>query len=188
MSAADKQALFQKLAGLCLAFSGLCFLTSFIFNLGIGAGEEIRQSLPSEGGDVGPISISKKYAVYNIEVRKNIRRDGEWSFVSGDVLDSNKEYLFGFGSELWKESGYDSDGAWYEEKTDYDLKVTFPKPGNYFLRFKTESNSRDHGGVLITLSPKIGSSLAHFILGVISLIMVVILTVVSSQQQENRFA
>lgn len=182
MSSSDKRQIYQKLAKVLLGFSGLCFLTSFIFNVDSGSSAQIKQTLPFNGGDVGPIQVGKRNSVYNIEVQKDISQYGRWSFVGGDVLDNNKQFLFGFGEELWKESGYDSDGPWYEEKTAYDLKVTFPQPGDYYLRFKAESSSSDRGNIKVSVSPKIGSSLAHFVLGIMSLIGVLVLLVMGSEE------
>ena len=64
-----------------------------------------------------------------------IKNNNDWSAVTGNVLDQDKNYLFGFGQEFWKESGYDSDGRWTESKTKYDMKVTLPK-GIYYLEFE----------------------------------------------------
>lgn len=182
MSSSDKKQIYQKLAKLLLGFSGLCFLTSFIFNVDSGSGAQIKQTLPHNGGYVGPIQVNKRNSVYNIEVQKDIRQYGRWSFVGGDVLDAEKQFLFGFGQELWKESGYDSDGPWYEENTSFDLKVTFPQSGVYYLRFKEESNSSERGNIMVSVSPKVGSSLAHFMLGVVSLIGMLVLLVLGAEE------
>ncbi len=141
----------------------------------MGAGKSLKESLPAAGGTIGPIEVKKDYSVYLIRVKQAIKSYGAWSFVSGDVLDENREYLFGFGKEFWKESGYDSDGTWYESVSDYDMKVTLPKKGAYYLRFNADMSRPGAGGdIQVTVQPKYGSSLAHFILGIIGIIACII--------------
>lgn len=153
-----------------LAFAGLCFLTSFFLNMDVGS--SVEQTIPLSGGDVGPIEVKEDYSVYRIAVAQTLNAYGMWSFVGGEVLDEQKEYLFGFGKELWKDRGVDYEGyAWSEQDTTFDLKVTFPKKGAYFLRFSIETNQPSGAGsVMVKVTPKQGSSLAHFILGILSLI------------------
>ena len=104
--------------------------------------------------------------------------------LEGMFLDQDKNYLFGFGKELWKESGFDSDGSWTEQDTDLNIKITFNKSGTYYLRFNADSNntgtsttssfnsqSNSSSDLQVTVSPKRGSSLIHFILACISLIL-----------------
>ena len=163
----------NKIAIVLLAFAGLCFITSLILNMNVGS--KIKESIPSSGGMVGPVEVKKDYSVYLIKVKQSLNSYGTSSFVSGDVLDEKKEYLFGFGKEFWKETGYDSDGRWSEAVTDYDVKLTFPKKGTYYLAFNTEMSSPRAGGVVqVTVQPKRGSSLAHFVLGIIAIIACVI--------------
>ncbi len=165
----EKKASYNKIAVVFLAFSALCFVTSLF--LSMGAGKSLKESLPAAGGTIGPIEVKEDYSVYLISVKQAIKSNGAWSFVSGDVLDANREYLFGFGKEFWKETGYDSDGRWNESVSDYDMKVTLPEKGTYYLRFNTDMSSpRAAGDIQVTVQPKHGSSLAHFILGIFGII------------------
>ena len=164
-----------KIIGILIAFSMFCFITSCFMNM--NADSAIEKNIPTTGGEIGPIEVSKDYSVYNVHVEKYISNNS-WSFVGGDVLDQDKNYLFGFGKELWKESGFDSDGSWTEQDTDLNIKITFNKAGIYFLRFNDESSnsttlqqSNSLSDIQVTVSPKRGSSLIHFILGCISLII-----------------
>ncbi len=169
-----------KIIGILIAFSMLCFITSCFMNMNTDS--VIKESIPITGGEIGPIEVSKDYSVYNVHVEKYLNNNS-WSFIGGDVLDQDKNYLFGFGKELWKESGFDSDGRWAEQDTDMNIKITFNKAGIYYLRFNDESsntatsttssfNSQSNrlSGLQVTVSPKLGSSLIHFILGCIALI------------------
>ena len=168
-----------KIMGILIAFSMLCFITSCFMNT--NADSVIKENIPITGGEIGPIEVNKDYSVYNVHVEKYISNNS-WSFIGGDVLDQDKNYLFGFGKELWKESGFDSDGSWTEQDTDLNIKITFNKSGTYYLRFNDESNntttsnsfnsqSSSLSDLQVTVSPKRGSSLIHFILGCISLII-----------------
>jgi hypothetical protein len=166
-----KQSSTKNQIGLILLFyAGLCFMTSLYFNS--SSGDIIKADLLSSGGEVGPINVKKNDTVYSIKVNQRMKRSGDWSFVSGDVLGANKEYLFGFGKEFWTESGYDGDGPWHESDDNFEMKVTFYKAGVYYLNFNTEMSSDTAGSsVNVTVEPKKGSALAHFILGIFSIII-----------------
>ena len=168
-----------KIMGVLIAFSMVCFLTSCFMNM--NADSVIKESISISGGEIGPIEVNKNYSVYNVHVEKYLGNNS-WSFIGGDVLDQDKNYLFGFGKELWKESGFDSDGPWTEQDSDLNIKITFNKAGIYYLRFNDDSNNTttpstfnsqpNHlSDLRVTVSPKRGSSLIHFILGCISLII-----------------
>ncbi len=160
---------YRKVALVLLAFAALCFITSLFLNMNVG--NTLKASVPATGGIIGPLEVKKDFSVYEIKVNQYMPSYGQWSFVGGDVLDENKEYLFGFGKELWKEKGYDSDGSWSEAVTNYDMKVTFPKKGDFYLQFNAEMSRPNAAGEIgVIISPKRGSSLAHVILGIISLI------------------
>jgi hypothetical protein len=132
----------------------------------------VKGNLLTTGGEIGPIKVEKDNTVYSVKVNQKLSNSGDWSFVSGDVLGANKEYLFGFGKEFWKESGYDDEGPWHEVVDNFDIKVTFYKAGIYYLNFNTEMSSETAGSeVNVTAEPRKGSSLAHFTLGIFSIII-----------------
>jgi len=118
---------------------------------------------------VGSIKVTKARQVFEIAVKADMPVQS-WSFIEGEVLDSDKEYLFAFGKELWHETGRDSEGPWRENKNTYKIKVSFPHPGSYYLNFKIESN-KDPSIVYVTVTKKQGSALPHFWFGVILLII-----------------
>jgi len=121
-----------RAVGIVLSLFGLlCIVTALVLS---GSGKrELKAKLPPEGGQVGPVVVKKANTVLAINVEQQFRVDG-WSYLEGEVLDADENYLFGFGDELWAESGYD-EGNWHEEKNDYDLYVTIPEPGTYYLGF-----------------------------------------------------
>ena len=88
--------------------------------------------------------------------------------------------------EFWEESGRDSDGAWREKKENYDLKVTFPEKGNFYLSFKSEMKASSAGGsIKIKVEEKRGSSLAHFILGIFSIMIAVGVLLYTNAEASN---
>lgn len=156
--------------GLSFVIFGLiCLITAWV--LSFHTGDTIKKSFPSIGGKFGPIKIHEKNEVVEIKIAQHVG-DRHWSAIEAEVLDEKDNYLFAFSEELWFETGYDSDGRWEEGKRKYDISVTFPEPGNYFIDFSSE-NSRDFsvGDIRIEANKKLGSSIAHLWLGFISLLI-----------------
>ena len=160
----------DKIGLILLMYAGVCFMTSLYFNS--SSGEMVKANILTTGGEIGPIKVEKDNTVYSVKVTQKLNRSGDWSFVSGDVLGENREFLFGFGKEFWKESGYDDGGRWNEVVNNFEIKVTFYKAGIYYLNFNTEMSSATAGSeVNVSAEPKNGSSLAHFTLGFIAIII-----------------
>ncbi|MDA9817847.1 hypothetical protein N9C35_02265 [Flavobacteriaceae bacterium] len=128
---------------------------------------------PENNAIIGPIYTKKHKETYNISILANIPLQS-WSFIEGEVLDSSKEYLFSFGKELWRESGYDSEGPWQENNNSYDVNITLPKVGIYYLNFKTE-NAQKLKSFSVIVNKKNGSSLPHLWFGIFTLIIGIIL-------------
>lgn len=164
-----------------MVFAGLCLFTSLFFNS--NRGKSIREQLPAQGGIVGPIEVKKDKTVYLIEVKQDITRDNQWSSVTGELLDAQKNYLFGFGKGFWKETGYDSEGYWSERVTKYDMKITIPAKGTYFLNFETERSPGVNSNIYVTVSKKAGSALPFLWAGIIFLIISIVFYQIA---QKNR--
>ena len=165
---------FNKYALLFLGYAVICLITSMFLNS--AAGEKMQKTLPASGGIIGPVETQDDNDVYLIRVMQRVRSYGDWAFVEGEVLDKNKQYLFSFGDEFWKETGYDSDGRWYEEKKQFKMKVTFKEKGDYYLNFKTETSKPNAGNNLaVQVVPIKASSLAHLWLAVLSLVACLIM-------------
>lgn len=122
---------------------------------------------------IGPLIVPHYQAVYEVSIASPLPVNS-WSFVEGEILDAQKEYLFSFGKELWHETGYDSDGAWRESDNSYSMKVTFPKPGQYYLNLKTEG-SHITDTVQVTISKKRGSTIPHIVFGIVTLLIGIML-------------
>jgi hypothetical protein len=119
--------------------------------------------------EFGPIVVAEEDAVYRIKVRAYLAQQS-WSFVEGEVLNEEREYLFSFGKELSHYSGSD----WSEVDNDYTIKITFPATGKYYLRFKAES-SRTPKSIAVEVHSQVGSGVPHFWFGIITLIIGIIL-------------
>ncbi len=155
-----------------LGFGAVSLLTGFVFMF---LGSTIASAtLPADGGRVGPIVVERPSTVLEVRVHQPFRTDG-WSYVEAEVQDADGEFLFGFGDELWSESGFD-DGAWHEEKNDYDLHVTIPEPGTYYLAFAVQAAGGQYGGynpaveTRVTVKKKVGSSLPFLVAGILALL------------------
>lgn len=150
-------------------FGITCLLTAWILSSHIG--DAIKQNFPSAGGQFGPIKIHEKNEIVELKISQHVG-DRHWSAIDAEVVDAKGNYLFAFSEELWFETGRDSEGPWKEGKRNYDLSLTFPEPGNYFINFNSE-NSRNSsvGDIRVEARKKLGSSIAHFWIGFISFII-----------------
>jgi len=152
-------------------FGVICLLGAAIFSSDVSEVE--TKILPGEGGIFGPLMIKEKNSSYEVTL-KNYVALNKWSHIEVEVLDANKNYLFGFGDDMWHESGRDSDGAWVESKTDYSMDITFKEPGEYYLNVGSERNDGKGGSIAISAVKKRGSNIAFLTIGVVSLIFAVI--------------
>jgi hypothetical protein len=156
-----------KAIGIILVLLGIVSLiTSAVFTS--GKGKKVDVALDANGGTIGPIKTKRANTVLAIEVQQALPSDG-WVFVDGEVLDGDEEYLFGFGDELWRESGYD-EGRWTESKNDFDIKITLPEAGTYYLDLKTEAKPAATQPLRVKVQPIVGSTIPHFVLGMFSLL------------------
>ena len=169
-----------------MGFGVICLLTSWVLSSQTGA--SIKQQFPSSGGKFGPIEIREENTVMEIAISQRVE-NRQWSNIEARVTDAHNNDLFGFSEELWFEKGYDSDGAWQEGKNNYDISVTFAKPGKYFIDF-TAQNSQTYsvGDIFVRANEKVGSSVAHLWLGLFSLVIgVVIIYLTSSNNTAIKF-
>ena len=141
-------------------------LTSFFFSSGT---KEHYQTELHQNEIWGPIKVKKNNSSYKVMIHADLGWQS-WSFLEIEVLDYDKEYLYSFGKELWRESGRDLEGAWQENNNSYNMNITFPKVGNYYFKLKADSN-RAMGKIRVSVSRVRGSGIPHLIFGVICIIV-----------------
>jgi hypothetical protein len=116
---------------------------------------------------VGPFVVRKANQVLLVRVQADMAKDG-WTFVESEVLDARKDYLFSFGKELWHETGVDDEGPWTESDRDYEMKITIPVRGTYYLNIKTQGDQTPDT-LYVSIGSAIGSSLPHLWFGIVVL-------------------
>lgn len=164
-------------------------------------GEPIRGQLPSAGGMLGAYEFEAD-TVLEIEVKQSLKQEG-WAFVSGELLNADEEYLFGFGEELWWETGRDSEGySWNEARRSFDLKITVPEAGTFFFDFAVESGLKSSGrappgapsavapesylsGMDVVITKKAGSNLPHMVGGMFMLLFGVVVFAIGNARAQR---
>ena len=162
----EEQSVMPQIGKLLMGFAILCFVTSFVMNS--SSGDVVDQTLDSETL-IGPVTNKKANTVYFVKVNQNLG-NGASNYISIDVLNSKKEYLFAFGKELWWEEGYDSDGRWTEGTKNVEMKITIKDIGDHYFRISPDSKV---GSMRVTIEQKRASSLPHTILGIISIVLAI---------------
>lgn len=120
-----------------LVFGLICWLMKGYFADGY---DIIETQVPSIGGIHGPFKVEQANSNMQIAVAQWPISVGTWVAVDVEVLDENKQYLFGFGDEFWHETGYD-EGHWDESNNSMYMNIHFEKAGDYYLSLTAESNS-----------------------------------------------
>jgi hypothetical protein len=172
-----------KVASLFIIFGILGLVTAWVFSWeskeifngavrpAFSAEDAVQEDDNAE--PIGPLTVQKYKEVYTISITSSVP-DGAWTFVEGEVLDANKEYLFSFGKELWQESGYDDEGAWREAENHYKMNITFPQPGQYYVKLKAQGNYAPDS-VHVKISKRLGSSIPHMVFGIVCLLIGVVI-------------
>ncbi|WP_148863611.1 hypothetical protein [Marinobacter fonticola] len=169
----------MRIVGRCLfIFAVVSLITAFILSV-LGGTDKLRENVPADGGIIGPFHIEEGNTVLRANVHQNLPVN-QWSFVTLALLDSQKQYLTGFGEGFWDEDGYDSDGYyWREAEESYEAKVTVAQPGDYYLEVTPESNlsaSQVSGTPISVQVATLGfSPIPHMATGIIALIAYVVL-------------
>jgi len=166
-----------KVASVFMVIGVLSLLTAWIYSFDTNQVLNVpinhQQILHPEKAVFGPINVAKYHETYTITIKASMTSQS-WAFVSGQVLDRNKHYLFSFGKGLWDEEGRDSDGYWHETDNTYSMLVTFPEPGKYYFKLEYEYNKAPRV-MTLQVSKQLGSSIPHFWLGIFLLMIGVVL-------------
>ena len=152
-------------------FSIVCFFTVFLYENGSKASTYEYSNL-EENTLLGPIKTANKSQIYKIIVTYP-RINNFSSYISGEVLDENKNTLYEFGKDLWHESGRDSEGYWQEYDKKMEAFLTFSQKGTYYIQLQTSNNRLPHMKIKLIKTP--GSYIPFLIAGVFSLVSVIFL-------------
>ncbi len=159
---------------ICIIISIFCllfFVTAFKTNGSVEASKKYYNI--TEGAYYGPIVIKDKPKICTINASAHGLNNTNF-YLSGEVLDEDKETLFEFGKEFWHEDGYDSEGYYSEGDYNSSIDLTFDKAGKYYIQFhsdnvmKTEQMPHD---VTITIKLKRGSALPYLYFGFLGVII-----------------
>jgi len=195
-----------RAVGLIVLGVGLLSLFTALF-MNNNSGQPIAQNLPPLGGTIGPYDFEAD-TVLDIEVHQTLQKEG-WAFVSGELLNADEETLFGFGDELWWETGRDSEGySWNESVRSYGLKITVPEAGQFFFDFSVEAGLKGASraapgaaaaapkpetylsGMTVKITKKAGSGLPHLVFGIFAVLGGIVVAAIGKarQQRENLVA
>lgn len=167
-----------KLTTVFMVCSIISLTTSWFYSL-----SDKKLTLTSDNNVYGPIEIKRPREPYNIFIKTDIPAQHS-VVIEGEVLNEKKEPLFSFGEELWHEEGRDSDGYWRDIKNSYDINITFPLPGNYYVKF-IEDGPYNSAKLSINITKKNGSALPHFWFGIFTLLIGVFLNELKNKTIKN---
>lgn len=168
----DEQELIRNIGFILLAFSALCFITTFFIG---GKTLQDSQTFEKEGGLYGPFTTTSDNEIYNIVVHQELFPNS-WSYVNISLLDEEQEDLFTISESLWAETGYDQ-GYWSESDLKFNSDITVSNKGKYYLLFEPEFSTDPSkiGQMTVTVYKKNGSSLPFVMGGFISLLISILL-------------
>lgn len=138
-----------------------------------------------EGSLYGPIKVKKGQSKI-CTIKANFSGDNTSTYLSGEVLDEDKDTLYEFGKDFWHESGYDSDGYWSESERNMKADLTFSEEGTYYIQFNTENNSMYN--ISVKIEVKKGSGIPHLMMGTIVLIILSVLFFLKNRLWLEEFA
>ena len=125
---------------LCLIisiFCVICFITAMFFQNSVK--QQRTDTVLQEGAIYGPINITNTKQVYRIIA--DFSGSNSDTFISGEVLDEDKDTVYEFGKDLWHEEGYDSDGYWVESDRKMVADLAFTEKGTYYIQFGSDNDS-----------------------------------------------
>lgn len=125
-----------KLSFVVILFAVLFAATAFVFSIE-ASGKPERVAADKL---FGPVEIRRANQLVTFELTHFSPRES-WSYIEGEVLTADKKTVMSFGGDYYHESGYDG-GRWTERQKEQTVVARFPKPGQYFLKFKVESGAK----------------------------------------------
>ena len=159
---------YNNLTLIVVIFSIICFVTSMLLQSTFYYNKTMNYL--NEGQIVGPIKVKNKPVI--CKVMAHFSGENTSSYLSGEVLDENKDTLYEFGKDLWHESGYDSDGYWSESDRKMTAYLTFKDKGTYYIQFNTDEKNMYN--ISVTMQLVRNSYVAHSKAGTLALMLAMI--------------
>lgn len=168
---------YNNLMFILAIFSLICLAT--YFNLENKVVSSSKSFFLEKGSMYGPIVVKKNKPVV-CTLKASMCDDNTGIYLTGEVLDEEKETLYEFGKELWHESGYDAEGYWSESDRNLKANLSFTEEGKYYIQFNTDENYM--GNVAVSISTKKGSGIPHLMMGFCILLLVYIFFVMLNRE------
>ncbi len=149
-------------------FCVLCFFTGMCLQ---SLGSSKKTYSLENNMIVGPINVTDKSKIYKVKAHFSGKNSS--SYISGEVLDENKDTLYEFGKDLWHEEGYDSEGHWSESERNMVVNLTFSEKGTYYLQFNTEEGTANN--ITVTIERQKGSYIVHLQAGASFMLLLLII-------------
>ena len=159
---------YNNLTLIVVIFAIICLVTSMLLQSTFYYNKTMNYL--NEGQIVGPIKVKNKPVI--CKVMAHFSGENTSSYLSGEVLDENKDTLYEFGKDLWHESGYDSDGYWSESDRKMTAYMTFKDKGTYYIQFNTDKKNMYN--ISVTMQLVRNSYVAHSKAGTLALMLAMI--------------
>ena len=159
---------YNNLTLIVVIFAIICLVTSMLLQSTFYYNKTMNYL--NEGQIVGPIKVKNKPVI--CKVMAHLSGENTSSYLSGEVLDENKDTLYEFGKDLWHESGYDSDGYWSESDRKMTAYMTFKDKGTYYIQFNTDEKNMYN--ISVTMQLVRNSYVAHSKAGTLALMLAMI--------------
>lgn len=125
-----------KVSLVIILFAVLFAATAVVFSIeSSGKAQRVRASAL-----YGPVKVRRANEVITFEL-VHYSPSESWSYIEGEVLNAEKKTVMSFGGDYYHESGYDG-GRWTERQKEQTVIARFPKPGDYYLKFKVETGAK----------------------------------------------
>lgn len=132
----------KKTSAIFFIFGVLSLLTSLFYGSDKKDVFNDTLTLPTKNDSkiIGPITVNEEGKIYSVTSQLITGSQWDWSFISGELLDSNKNSLFSFAMELYPQRGENSssgtvDGLKYKTGKSFTTDFTIKNKGQYYLKF-----------------------------------------------------
>lgn len=161
---------------------------SFYYYVKTDSVYDVQQDLTrANSATIGPFVVPDNWRTYKIQVSTRIFLD-DWQFVELEVLDSDFNYQYSLGYDLWYQRGIDSEGHWVENRSRDHREIVFMHKGNYYFNIELQSNRQQHADVRVDFLPKKGSDIPFYILASLTAVLGFCYHMVAESRKQSRFS